>query len=71
MSEPFERLIDRAERHDAALRRLRTSTSLIGDIDLDNLSIRYGGLGSTEHDEVQTLIAYAQEIRHIARELAR
>lgn len=55
--------------HAGALRRLRTSVLLCSDLDLDELAARYGGLDSTEHDGVQTLIALARELRTIERGL--
>lgn len=55
--------------HTGALRRLRQSVLLTDDINLDNLAARYGGIDSGEHDEVQTLIALARELRTIERVL--
>lgn len=55
--------------HTGAIRRLTTSVRLCSDIDLDELAARYGGLDSTEHDGVQTLIALAREMRTIERGL--
>lgn len=55
--------------HTGVIVRLRQSVRLTNDIDLDNLCVRYGGLDSVTHDEVQTLIALARELRIIERAL--
>lgn len=49
-----------------ALIRLRTNVQLVDDIDLARLEARYDG---PEHEEVQTLIALARELRLIERAL--
>lgn len=55
--------------HAGVIRRLHTSLMLVDDLDLDALRDRYGGLGSRAHDDVQTLIALAAELRVIERVL--
>lgn len=57
------------ERQAAALWRTRQAVSLIGDVDLAGIEARYGGLDSTEHDDVQTLVAFARELRQIMARL--
>lgn len=61
MTEPCE--------HAGVVRRLHTALLLVDDLDLDELRERYGGLDSVEHDEIQTLIALAVELRVIERVL--
>lgn len=55
--------------HAGIIRRLHTSLLLVNDLDLLALQEQYGGIDSTEHEGVQTVIALALELRAVERAL--